>query len=67
VRSELTAFTVFGPTCDPVDRLPRTLELPVDLRTGDYLELGLVGAYGSATATMFNGFDSQRYINVREG
>jgi ornithine decarboxylase len=67
VRSELTAFTVFGPTCDPVDRLPRTLELPADLRTGDYLELGLVGAYGSATATMFNGFDSQRYINVREG
>ncbi len=60
------AFTVFGPTCDPSDRLPRTLELPADLQAGDYLEFGLVGAYGSATATTFNGFDSQHYVNVHD-
>lgn len=64
--NDCTAFTVFGPTCDPSDRLPRRLELPADLRAGDYLEFSLVGAYGSATATTFNGFDSQRYVNVRE-
>ena len=61
-----TAYTVFGPTCDPSDRLPRELKLPVDLRTGDYLEFALVGSYGSATATTFNGFDSQHYVNIGE-
>jgi ornithine decarboxylase len=67
VVDKFQAFTVFGPTCDPVDRLPRRLDLPTDIREGDYLEFGLVGAYGSATATRFNGFNSQRYVYVREG
>jgi ornithine decarboxylase len=66
LTSDNAAFTVFGPTCDPSDRLPRKLELPADLRAGDYLEFDLVGAYGSATATTFNGFDSQHYVNVRD-
>ncbi len=65
VESDRVAYTIFGPTCDPSDRLPRTLVLPVDLQAGDYLEFGLAGAYGSATATMFNGFESQHYVNVR--
>ena len=59
-------YTVFGPTCDPGDRLPRTLDLPSNIQTGDYLQFGLMGAYGSETATNFNGFDSQRYVNVMQ-
>jgi len=66
VKTHRVPYTVFGPTCDPSDRLPRALDLPLDLQAGDYLEFGLVGAYGSATATTFNGFDSQQYVNVRE-
>ncbi len=66
LKSDCVSYTVFGPTCDPSDRLPRTLKLPVDLRAGDYLQFGLAGAYGSATATTFNGFESQQYVNVRE-
>ena len=58
---------VFGPTCDPVDRLSREIELPRHLQTGDYLEFGLLGAYGSATSTRFNGFCSTRYFNVASG
>ncbi len=64
LKGKHAKFTVFGPTCDPSDRLPRAIELPADLRAGDYLEFSLVGAYGSATATTFNGFDSQHYVNV---
>ena len=59
--------TVFGPTCDPVDRLPLQLALPRDIKTGDWIEFGLLGAYGSATATRFNGFTSERYVGVEEG
>ena len=59
-----TDYHVFGPTCDPVDRLPRSTALPKELRTGDYIEFGLLGAYGSATTTTFNGFSSCTYVNV---
>jgi ornithine decarboxylase len=57
-------YHVFGPTCDPVDRLSKSTALPKELRTGDYIEFGLLGAYGSATTTTFNGFSSCTYVNV---
>ena len=58
---------VFGPTCDPVDRLPRKLALPQDIQEGDYIEFGLMGAYGSATTTRFNSFKSEKYVEVQRG
>ncbi|MDX1434966.1 MAG: type III PLP-dependent enzyme [Gammaproteobacteria bacterium] len=58
---------VFGPTCDSADRLPHLVPLPADIRTGDWVEFGMAGAYGSATATGFNGFRSDRYARVRCG
>ncbi|MEI4488190.1 type III PLP-dependent enzyme [Frigidibacter sp. MR17.14] len=50
------ARTVFGPTCDSVDRLPGDLALPGDLDEGDYLLIHGMGAYSTATNTRFNGF-----------
>jgi ornithine decarboxylase len=58
-------FTVFGPTCDPLDRLPDRLELPSGLREGDFIEFGNIGAYGAATMTRFNGYGSHATVNVR--
>jgi ornithine decarboxylase len=60
-------YTVFGPTCDPVDRLPYKIELPRDIKEGDHVEFGLLGAYGSATSTTFNGFPLAQYVSVEEG
>lgn len=60
-------YQLFGPTCDPVDRLSRPVSLPPGLREGDYIEFGLLGAYGSATATSFNGFNSSTYLDVLQG
>lgn len=57
-------YHVFGPTCDPVDKLSRATPLPKDLRAGDYIEFGLLGAYGSATSTGFNGFRSGGYRDI---
>lgn len=67
LETELNGYHVFGPTCDPVDRLSRETPLPQGLRAGDYLEFGLLGAYGSVTATRFNGFQSNTYVNVHRG
>ena len=60
-------FEVFGPTCDSTDRLPLTVPLPGQIGEGDWVEFGLMGAYGSATATRFNGFESDQYVEVAEG
>ncbi|MFV8816387.1 hypothetical protein [Haliea sp. E17] len=67
VDGPFAPFHCFGPTCDPVDRLVKPLRLPVDIRCGDYIEFGLLGAYGSATATRFNGFHSTSYVDVEAG
>lgn len=60
-------YRIFGPTCDPVDRMQREVNLPGGLREGDYIEFGLLGAYGSATSTSFNGFRSNDYRDVVVG
>jgi ornithine decarboxylase len=31
-------------------------ELPADVGPGDYIEIGMLGAYGCAMRTQFNGF-----------
>lgn len=48
--------TVFGPTCDSLDRLPGEIVLQSDMVEGDYVIFAGQGAYSSATATRFNGY-----------
>lgn len=55
---DLNTFTAYGPTCDGNDRLPYTLELPCDIRDGDYIEFNLIGAYGREMAARYNGMVS---------
>ena len=54
--TRLTQFSFFGPTCDDIDQMAGPFELPADIATGDYIEIGMLGAYGSAMRTQFNGF-----------
>ncbi|MEL6645826.1 MAG: type III PLP-dependent enzyme [Pseudomonadota bacterium] len=51
-----TPRTIFGPTCDSLDRLPEPLPLPADLAEGDYVIFHGMGAYATVTATRFNGY-----------
>ena len=60
------AFTVFGPTCDSVDRLSAPVPLPEDVDEGDWIEFGQLGAYGACLRTAFNGFDAVRSVAVRD-
>jgi ornithine decarboxylase len=50
------AFSFYGPTCDDLDRMAGPFELPADVGPGDYIEVGMLGAYGCAMRTRFNGF-----------
>ncbi len=49
-------FAFWGPTCDDLDYMAGPFPLPADTNTGDYFEIGMLGAYGSAMRTQFNGF-----------
>lgn len=66
VVGQRAPFIVYGPTCDPLDRLPLPLELPVDIAEDDYVEFGSLGAYGAATATRFNGYEVTDVVAVRQ-
>ena len=60
-------FTVAGPTCDSIDMLPFPFRLPDDVREGDWIEIGQLGAYGSALRTQFNGFYADTFVALRDG
>ena len=50
------AFSFYGPTCDDLDHMAGPFHLPADIGPGDYIEIGMLGAYGCAMRTGFNGF-----------
>ena len=56
VEGPLRPFRFYGPTCDSLDHMPGPFWLPEDIQEGDYIEIGMLGAYGVAMNTRFNGF-----------
>jgi ornithine decarboxylase len=55
-RAKAAPFRFYGPTCDSVDASGGPWMLPADVREGDWVEIGMLGAYGVAMASRFNGF-----------
>ena len=53
-------FSFYGPTCDDLDHMTGPFQLPGDVAAGDYIEVGMLGAYGCAMRTAFNGFGAER-------
>jgi ornithine decarboxylase len=40
--------------------------LPADIQAGDYIEIGMLGAYGAAMRTGFNGFGEAIAVTVED-
>jgi len=60
---ELNAFSFYGQTCDDMDYMKGPFHLPKNIEAGDYIEIGLLGAYGCAMRSGFNGFEAgETYI-----
>ena len=57
-------FAFYGPTCDDADYMQGPFVLPEDIQAGDYIEIGMLGAYGAAMKTDFNGFGANMAIVV---
>lgn len=67
-ESEVAAedFAFYGPTCDDLDHMVGPFVLPGDVRSGDYIEVGMLGAYGCAMRTGFNGFGVEESVVVSD-
>ena len=63
---EMEPFSFYGPTCDDMDHMKGPFELPVDMKVGDYIEIGMLGAYGAAMKTAFNGFGATEVFEVTD-
>ena len=57
--------TVFGQTCDGMDTIAQSEELP-NLEIDDLVYSEDIGAYSNASATWFNGFAPAKVVHVRE-
>tara|TARA_Y100000591_G_C21828567_1_gene698177 strand:+ start:757 stop:1935 length:1179 start_codon:yes stop_codon:yes gene_type:complete len=63
---KITAFNFYGPTCDSLDYMKGPFLLPNNVKEGDYIELGQLGAYGLTFRTKFNGFYSDHIVQVND-
>ena len=65
-RARDIGFSFYGPTCDDMDHMAGPFELPADTAAGDFIEIGMLGAYGCAMRTAFNGFTSDETVVVTD-
>ena len=63
-ESTIVPFKVCGATCDSVDILSRPFWLPETIDTGDWIEIGHIGAYSLSLRTRFNGFYPDTFVEV---
>lgn len=65
-RARDMEFSFWGPTCDDMDYMRGPFALPADIAAGDYIEIGMLGAYGAAMRTGFNGFTAGETVIVSD-
>ncbi|HXV29328.1 MAG TPA: type III PLP-dependent enzyme [Sinorhizobium sp.] len=65
-KAKLAPFRLFGPTCDSMDAAAGPFMLPADIREGDLIEIGSLGAYGATMSTRFNGFGDTVTIESKD-
>ncbi len=64
-RGETKMCTVFGQTCDGMDTIAQSQELP-NLEIEDLVYAEDIGAYSNASSTWFNGFAPAKVVHVNE-
>jgi ornithine decarboxylase len=64
-RGPTQICAVFGPTCDALDTISLTEELP-ELNLGDLVYSENIGAYSHASSTYFNGFPPAKVVHINQ-
>lgn len=63
----LHTASVWGPTCDSIDCVCPTTQLPRALCVGDWLGFHNMGAYTVCAASQFNGFQVSKVVYTTGG
>jgi len=63
-RGKKEVCAVVGPTCDSFDKVSLSVQLPENLKIGDFLCTENIGAYSIASSTRFNGFEGAKIIHI---
>lgn len=66
VKGKKQGFSFYGPTCDSLDAMKGPFMLPDSVKTGDWIEIGQLGAYGQTMRTDFNGFGESLEAQVAD-
>jgi ornithine decarboxylase len=66
IGTQMAEFSFYGPTCDDMDHMAGPFVLPDNIAAGDYIEIGMLGAYGCAMRTEFNGFGETDDVVVED-
>jgi ornithine decarboxylase len=65
-KGSIQVCSVFGPTCDALDVISMTEQLPDNLKLGDLIYSPFIGAYSHASSTWFNGFPPAKVVHVNQ-
>ncbi|KAI0194597.1 ornithine decarboxylase [Astrocystis sublimbata] len=57
-----TEYSIWGPTCDGIDQITKSIRFAQELDVGDWLYFEDMGAYTKCSATMFNGFSNMHDV-----
>lgn len=63
-------YSIWGPTCDGIDRITSSIRFDKELDVGDWLYFEGMGAYTKCSATRFNGFTDAHdvvYVSSEQG
>lgn len=55
-------YSIWGPTCDGIDRITESIRFAQELDVGDWLYFEDMGAYTKCSATKFNGFSDNHDV-----
>ena len=66
VSTDIISYTINGCSCDSLDVLSTTFDLPADVVEGDWIEIDRIGAYSNALASHFNGFYPEAAVIVED-
>lgn len=67
VSADTRLSSVWGPTCDSIDCVCPTVQLPTALQVGDWLSFANMGAYTMCAASQFNGFALSQVVYTTGG
>ena len=62
-KCQVTEYSIWGPTCDGIDRITGSSIFHEILNVGDWLYFEEMGAYTKCSATRFNGFTDNHEVH----